>query len=55
MRARTILVAAVSVLVAFGCEQKTRDDVPQVDLEELVTDQPVEREILSQPIRQMPR
>lgn len=44
MRARTILVAAVSVLVAFGCEQQTRDDVPQVDLEELVTDQPVERE-----------
>jgi len=44
MRARTILVAAVSVLVAFGCEQQKRDDVPQVDLEELVTDQPVERE-----------
>jgi len=44
-----ILVAAVSVLVAFGCEQQKRDDVPQVDLEELApgglaTDKPVERE-----------
>lgn len=44
MRARTILAVVVSAMVAFGCEQQKRDEVPQVDLEELVTDHPVERE-----------
>jgi len=49
MRAWTVLVAAVSVLVVFGCEQQKRDEIPQVDLEELApagpaTDEPVERQ-----------